>query len=76
LATNTLWVAIAKMIWAFDIEGIEGSTYDIEAYTGGLTVRHRGFECLVKLRDADRMEVMEREKRVAEEVLEAYPAYD
>jgi cytochrome P450 len=76
LATNTLWIAVAKMCWAFAVEKCEGGVYDMEAYVGGLTVRPRDFKCVVKVRDADRKEVIEREKGVAERVLEAYPAYD
>jgi hypothetical protein len=52
--------------------------YDVDDYTGGLTARPRDFKCSVKVRDAARRGVMERERErvLAEKFMEAYPAYD
>ncbi|TVY28722.1 Cytochrome P450 monooxygenase [Lachnellula hyalina] len=76
LATNTIFVAVAKMIWALDFETVEGETYNVDDYVGGLTVRPRDFNCVVKVRGAERIKVIERERIEAQKVMEAYPPYD
>ncbi|KAK5105853.1 hypothetical protein LTR62_001965 [Meristemomyces frigidus] len=39
LAANSLFIALAKLLWAYDILPIEGRQYDIFAYTDGFNVR-------------------------------------
>lgn len=61
LAANSLFIALAKLIWAYDITPLKGMTYDIFAYTEGFNVRPRKFECGVMVRGEERRKVLERE---------------
>ncbi|TKA74978.1 hypothetical protein B0A49_02553 [Cryomyces minteri] len=75
LAANSLFVALAKTMWGFDIRPIEGVEYDIFAYTEGFNIRPRKFECVIEVRSEAHQKVMVREQRVAEGVLERFTAF-
>lgn len=76
LATNTLFLAVAKTLWAFDLERVEGETYDADDYVGGVVVRPRGYKCFLRVRDAERKEVLERERAMAEDFMADFPPYE
>ncbi|KAF4306096.1 putative cytochrome p450 protein [Botryosphaeria dothidea] len=41
LAENSVWIVLAKVLWAFDVGPVEGRTYDTFAYTDGFNIRRR-----------------------------------
>lgn len=62
LATNSLFIALSKLVWAYDILPIDGYQYDIFAYTDGFNVRPRKFECTVRVRSQRHREILQREQ--------------
>ncbi|KAF2184133.1 cytochrome P450 [Zopfia rhizophila CBS 207.26] len=76
LAGNSLFVALAKILWAFDILPIEGRRYDTFAYTEGFNIRPRPFECDIKVRSEAHREVLEQEQKEAEAVLEVFTPFE
>lgn len=80
LARNSLFIAVAKMLWAFDIlpyTEADGSTrrYDTFAYTEGFNIRPRPFECVIQIRSERHREVLEREMIEAERVMARFSAF-
>jgi cytochrome P450 len=69
LAENSLYIALARILWAFDVKGREGVVYDTFAYTEGFNIRPRKFECDVRVRSEAHREVLMRELMEAEGVL-------
>lgn len=65
LAANSLYIALAKLLWAYDIKPIEGKQYDIFAYTDGFNVRPQKFECAIRVRSEKHRAVLEREQAEA-----------
>jgi cytochrome P450 len=75
LAENSLYIALAKILWAFDIKAREGVTYDTFAYTEGFNIRPQKFECDVKVRSEAHRRVLMRELKEAEAVLERFTPF-
>ncbi|KAF2660297.1 cytochrome P450 [Lophiostoma macrostomum CBS 122681] len=75
LAANSLFIALSKILWAFDIEKVKGRTYDTFAYTEGFNIRPQKFECEIKVRSDQHKEVLDRDLRDAEQVLERFTAF-
>ncbi|GAB7355126.1 hypothetical protein MBLNU459_g5701t1 [Dothideomycetes sp. NU459] len=75
LATNSLFIALSRLIWAFDIEAAEGVTYDTFNYTEGFNIRPVSFPCSIKIRSAKHREVLEREMKHAEAFLEKFTPF-
>ncbi|KAL2014879.1 hypothetical protein VTN00DRAFT_2404 [Thermoascus crustaceus] len=74
LAQNSLFIALAKLLWAYDVLPVreeDGSerTYDRFAYTEGFNVRPRPFECVIRVRSEAHRAVLEREMGETAEVL-------
>ncbi|OJD32330.1 cytochrome p450 [Diplodia corticola] len=61
LAANGVFVALARLLWAFDVAGVEGAVYDPMAYTDGFNIRPRRFACVLRPRSGGRAEVVTRE---------------
>ncbi|KAL2062818.1 hypothetical protein VTL71DRAFT_5890 [Oculimacula yallundae] len=76
LATNSMYIVIAKLLWYFDIKPIDGEVYDVDSVTGGLVLRPTPFKCQFVVREEDRRAVLEREMKEAEKVLELFPPFD
>lgn len=81
LARNSLFIAVAKLLWAFDILPVrepDGSVrqYDTFAYTEGFNVRPMPFECVIRVRSERHRAVLEREMAEAERVLEKFTAFE
>lgn len=76
LAANSLFIALAKLLWAFDVLPVEGKQYDIFAYTDGFNVRPKKFEVVIKARNEERRRVLEREQKEAERWLEKFSAFE
>jgi cytochrome P450 len=75
LAANSLFIALAKSLWAFEIVPKDGVVYDTFAYTEGFNIRPKKFECVISIRSEKHREVLEREKLDAERVLEKFGAF-
>lgn len=75
LAANSLFIALGKLLWAFDILPIEGRKYDIFAYTDGFNVRPKKFECIIRARSEAHRRVLEKEQSHALEWLEKFTPF-
>ena len=75
LAANSLFIALGKLLWAFDILPIKGREYDIFAYTDGFNVRPKKFECVIRVRSDVHRKVLEREQHGAKEWLEKFTPF-
>jgi cytochrome P450 len=75
LAENSLFIALAKILWAFDIEATEGVKYDTFAYTEGFNIRPKSFRCEIKVRSEAHRRVMEEDLKDAESVLERFTPF-
>ncbi|KAK3071707.1 hypothetical protein LTR53_008173 [Teratosphaeriaceae sp. CCFEE 6253] len=75
LAANSLYIALAKLIWAYDILPVEGREYDIFDYTDGFNVRPKPFECIIRVRSQQHQRVLEQEQRGAEAWLEKFTPF-
>jgi cytochrome P450 len=75
LAANSLFIAVAKLLWAFDISPREGMIYDIFAYTEGFNIRPKKFECDIRVRSEAHRAVLERELKDAKAVLERFTPF-
>ena len=75
LAENSLFIALAKLLWAFDFLPVQGRTYDTYDYTEGFNVRPRPFPCRIVARSKGHEDVMRREMKEAEEYLERFLAF-
>ncbi|KAI1384394.1 putative cytochrome P450 [Hypoxylon trugodes] len=61
IAERSLFLAIASMLWAFDIETPDISKIDTEDLRGGLAMVPAPFECYMKPRDMQRANVIRQE---------------
>jgi cytochrome P450 len=75
LASNSLFIALARLIWAYDVLPREGETYDTFAYTEGFNIRPRKFECVIRSRSARHREIVEGEEAVSLEWLGKFAAF-
>ena len=76
LAENSLFVALSKIIWAFDILPIPGKLYNTYDYTEGFNVRPRHFDCSIRPRSGLHREVIIKEMQKAEEWLSRFPCFE
>ncbi len=75
LAANSLYIALAKLLWAFDILPIEGRKYDTFDYTEGFNIRPKKFECIIRPRSDHHRRVLEQEYKNAEGYLEQFTPF-
>lgn len=75
LATNSLYIALAKLLWAYDIEPIPGRTYDTFRYTEGFNIRPQPFECVIRVRSDKHRMVLEKEKDDSMAFLERFTPF-
>jgi cytochrome P450 len=76
LAANSLFIALAKILWAFDIVALKGVRYDTFAYTEGFNIRPQKFKCEIKARSEKHIEVLQRELKEAEEVMRRFTPFE
>ncbi|KAF2748161.1 cytochrome P450 [Sporormia fimetaria CBS 119925] len=76
LASNSLYIALAKILWAFDILPQPGVEYDTFDYTEGFNIRPKKFRCLIRVRSEAHRKVLERELLDAERVLEPFTPFE
>ncbi|EXJ83758.1 hypothetical protein A1O1_07384 [Capronia coronata CBS 617.96] len=58
LASNNLFIALARVLWCFDIRPIKGVVYDTYDYTDGFNIRPNPFKCEFKVRSQRHEEVL------------------
>lgn len=75
LASNTLLIALARLLWTFDIAPVTGKEYDTLDYTDGFNVRPRSFDCVIRVRSEKHREVLQAENRRAEDVMTRFPVF-
>lgn len=75
LAENSLFAALSKILWAFDIAPVEGVVYDTFAYTEGFNIRPQKFRCEIRIRSEAHREVLFKELKEAEAVLERFTPF-
>ena len=75
LASNNLFIALARLLWTFDILPIKDVQYDIDDYVGGFNIRPRSFQCRIQVRSPYHEEILQQEYRVAREVMDRYPLF-
>ncbi|ETS86480.1 hypothetical protein PFICI_00308 [Pestalotiopsis fici W106-1] len=76
LAYNSLFIALAKLLWTFDFSAIPGVRYDIFDYTDGFNIRPRSFQCKIQVRDEHRAHVIGKETQDAERFLDNFSPFD
>jgi cytochrome P450 len=75
LAENSLYIALAKILWALDVTAKEQVVYDTFAYTEGFNIRPQKFECEIRVRSEMHREVLMRELKDGEAVLKRFTAF-
>lgn len=75
LATNSLYIALAKILWAYDIEPIPGRTYDTFKYTEGFNIRPQPFECIIRVRSEQHRLILEKESEDCMVLLEKFTPF-
>lgn len=75
LASHSLFIALAKLLWAFDIRAKKGASYDIFNYTEGFNIRPKKFECVIAVRSEEHRRILENEFKHAQEVMSQYPLF-
>jgi len=75
LAENSLYIALAKILWAFNIHPKEGIRYDTFAYTEGFNIRPQKFECEIRVRSEAHRRVLMEDLKAAENVLEKFTPF-
>jgi cytochrome P450 len=76
LALASLRIAAVKIIWGFEIVGLEEERYDVDGYEGGVVLKPRKFRCGFRVRSEEYRMVIERELGEAEKVLEKFLPFD
>lgn len=75
LAENSLFIALCKILWAFNVSPAEDTTYDTFAYTEGFNIRPQKFNCEIKIRSEAHKDVLYRELKEAEAVLDRFTPF-
>lgn len=75
LATNSLYISMAKLLWAYDIQPIAGRVYDIFDYTEGFNIRPKPFQCTIRIRSDKHRKVLEKEKEYAGAFLDKFTPF-
>ncbi|KAI9759959.1 MAG: hypothetical protein M4579_001992 [Chaenotheca gracillima] len=76
LAANSLFIALSKIMWAYDISPIKGRQYDIFAYTDGFNIRPQTFQCEIKVRSDAHRAVLSSDMKQAERFLEKFSPFE
>ena len=81
LAHNSLFIALARLLWAFEFKPVREEdaserAYDTFAYTQGFNIRPKSFECEINLRNEERREVLEAELKSAESVMSRFAPFE
>lgn len=69
LASNNLFIALARVLWCFNIRPTKGYVYDTYDYTDGFNIRPKGFPCEISVRSVRCEEVLRDHFQDAQEYL-------
>ncbi|KAF1347714.1 cytochrome P450 [Delphinella strobiligena] len=75
LAENSLFAALSRLIWTFEVGPVEGVVYDTFDYTEGFNIRPKPFRARITVRSEERREVLMREMVDAERFLEKFTPF-
>lgn len=75
LAANSLYIAVAKLLWAYDVKPIPGRRYDTFDYTEGFNIRPKPFECIISVRSEKHRQVLEQDVEGASAFLEKFTPF-
>ena len=70
LASNNLFIALARVLWCFDIRPVKDVVYDTYDYTDGFNIRPNPFKCEITVRSPRHEEVLKAEFADAQAYLE------
>lgn len=76
LANNGMWIALAKLVWGLELMPVEGEDYENVRFDGTIIVMVEKFAVRWKGRDGGFEDVIEKEMREAESVLEQFPVFE
>ena len=69
LATNNLFIAVATLLWCFDLRPVKDVVYDTYDYTEGFNIRPKPYRCEISIRSEKHREVLGREVLEARDLL-------
>jgi len=76
LASANLFIALARVLWCFDIKPVKGVVYDTYDYTDGFNIRPNPYKCEISARSKHHEEVLEADFRESQEYLvENFPLF-
>ena len=75
LASNTLFIALARLLWTYNISPKKGVVYNTWDYVGGFNIRPRHFECEIKVRSHQHEAVLREEYKGALATMDQYPLF-
>ncbi|KAJ5682168.1 Cytochrome P450 [Penicillium macrosclerotiorum] len=81
LAENSLFIAVARLLWAFEFRPVresDGSTrkYDTFAYTQGFNIRPLAFDCDIRVRSEERRQALMMEAEIAEAWMSQFTPFE
>lgn len=81
LAQNSLFIALARLLWAFEFKPVREANgderrYDTFAYTQGFNIRPQLFECEIHVRSKKHRQVLMAEGIDAEKVMSQFPPFE
>ncbi|OOQ83170.1 cytochrome P450 monooxygenase [Penicillium brasilianum] len=81
LAQNSLFIALARLLWAFEFRPVREANgderrYDTFAYTQGFNIRPQPFECDIHVRSERHRQVLMVEAFGAENVMNRFPPFE
>ncbi|EXJ72416.1 uncharacterized protein A1O5_04920 [Cladophialophora psammophila CBS 110553] len=69
LASNNLYIALARVLWCFDIRPTKGCVYDTYDYTDGFNIRPNGYKCDITIRSDRHRQMLEKDYQEARDYL-------
>jgi cytochrome P450 len=69
LASSNLFIALARMLWCFDIGPVKGVVYDTYDYTDGFNIRPNPFRCEISVRSEQHEKVLNAEFAASQDFL-------
>lgn len=81
LAQNSLFIALARLLWAFEFKPVREANgderrYDTFAYTQGFNIRPQPFECEIHVRSEKHRQVLMAGGIDAEKVMDQLPPFE
>jgi hypothetical protein len=73
---NTIFVGVAKVLWGFNVKGVQGDEVDTMDYRGGSLVRPPRFGVRFEVRSEAHKVIIEREAEAARVFMENFEKID